>query len=62
MLIVKAGVYPHIITRWCCHREEAEQWAGQCASSGLAPVTIDGKPFEFVSHKPRGQETQSAIS
>ena len=49
MLIVKAGVYPHPITRSCSDPQDADDWVGQCTRSGLAPVMVRGLPLAIRS-------------
>lgn len=46
MIEVRAGRHPHIITRPCHDRAEAEQWARRLLARGVEPVLIDDQPFE----------------
>lgn len=42
MLDLKAGRQPHVITRPCRDRGEAERWARELISRGFIQVAIDG--------------------
>ncbi len=46
MLALEAGTEPHIITRPCPDRADAERWARELIKQGYEPVTIDGVRFE----------------
>ena len=48
MLDLEAGRHPHIITRPCHDRAEAERWAEELIRRGFAPVTIDGVVYQSV--------------
>ncbi len=45
MFDLEAGTHPHIITRPCSDRSEAERWAGELVRRGFVPVTISGTLF-----------------
>ena len=45
MFDLHAGTHPHIITRSCLDRADAERWAGELMRRGFVPVTIDGALF-----------------
>ena len=42
MLDLEAGRHPHVITRPCSDRAEAERWARELTLRGFIPVTING--------------------
>ena len=46
MLALEAGTMPHVITRPCPNRADAERWARELSRRGFLPVTIDGVRFE----------------
>ena len=48
MLALEAATKPHIITRPCPTRADAEWWAKELIRRGFEPVTIDGMRFEPV--------------
>jgi hypothetical protein len=52
MLALQAGIHPHIITRPCRDRDEAERWALALIQRGFAPVTIDGVDFKHHTGEP----------
>ncbi len=52
MLALEAGRHPHIITRPCKNREDAERWALALLARGFAPVTIDGVEFQPEAAEP----------
>ena len=43
---LQAGRDPHIITRQCRDRDDAERWAVQLIQRGFGPVIIDGSWFD----------------
>ncbi len=45
MFNLHAGTRPHIITRPCADRADAERWARELSVRGFVPVTINGQPF-----------------
>ena len=45
MFDLQAGTRPHIITRPCADRADAERWARELSRRGFVPVTIDGTLF-----------------
>ncbi len=47
MLDLEAGRHPHVVTRPCRDRAEAERWAHQLAARGFLPVTIDRASFSW---------------
>ena len=53
MLALEAGTYPHVITRPCQDRADAERWATELMARGFVPVTIDGVGFEPAAGEPR---------
>ncbi len=55
MLELEAGRHPHIITRPCKDRAEAERWAEELIRRGFAPVTIDN-----VAYPPEQESTVAA--
>jgi hypothetical protein len=48
MLDLEAGRHPHVITRPCRDRAEAERWAQALASRGFVPVTINAAVYQQV--------------
>jgi hypothetical protein len=46
MFHLQAGRDPHLITRQCRDRKEAERWAVELIQLGFAPVIIDGAWFD----------------
>ena len=46
MLHVQAGQHPHVITKQCRDRQEAEDWARELIERGFTPVIIDGVRFD----------------
>jgi hypothetical protein len=46
MIALEAGTMPHVITRPCVDRADAERWARELISRGFVPVTLDGVRFE----------------
>ena len=46
MLHLYAGHHPHVITRPCRDRVEAEHWAQTLIERGFGPVFIDGRCYE----------------
>ena len=45
MFDLEAGTHPHVITRPCLDRSDAERWAMELARRGFVPVTIGGTLF-----------------
>ena len=46
MVHLEAGQHPHIITRPCGTRAEAERWAQELSRRGFRPALIDGRRYE----------------
>ena len=46
MIALEAGTMPHVITRPCVDRGDAERWALALIQRGFVPVTLDGVTFE----------------
>jgi hypothetical protein len=55
MFDLEAGTHPHIITRPCSDRADAERWAGELTRRGFVPITIDGTLFA-----PKAREIEPA--
>jgi hypothetical protein len=55
MLELEAGRHPHVITRPCRDRDDAERWARELTSRGFIPVMIDG-----VVYRPLVDESVTA--
>lgn len=46
MLELEAGTAPHVITRPCPDRADAERWADELIRRGFVPVLIDGEAYQ----------------